>query len=244
MERIAPRELALEFDNPGLLIESDHAEIARVLVALDCTKAVAEEAAEWGADLVLVHHPLFYHPVKKLAYSDPATAAACVLLRHGIGLYAAHTNLDAAHGGVNDTLCTLFGIREAIPFDEGVGRVGQLKEAETLAVFAKRAELILNTHVRISGDPEKAVTRVAVMGGSGGSSVAHAAAQDADVLLTGELKHSDALDAQMLGLSLVVAGHYETEAVVLEPLMKRLQNDCFGVQYQLSRADGSPFVRL
>jgi len=244
LERVAPKELALEFDNPGLLIEPDHAEIARVLVALDCTKAVAEEAAEWGADLVLVHHPLFYHPVKKLAYSDPATAAACVLLRHGIGLYAAHTNLDAAHGGVNDTLCALFGIREAIPFDEGVGRVGQLKEAETLAVFAKRAELILNTHVRVSGDPEKTISRVAVMGGSGGGSVAHAAAQGADVLLTGELKHSDALDAQMLGLSLVVAGHYETEAVVLEPLMKRLQNDCFGVQYQLSRADGSPFVRL
>jgi dinuclear metal center YbgI/SA1388 family protein len=244
MERVAPKELALEFDNPGLLIEPDHAEIARVLVALDCTKAVAEEAAEWGADLVLVHHPLFYHPVKKLAYSDPATAAACVLLRHGIGLYAAHTNLDAAHGGVNDTLCALFGIREAIPFDEGVGRIGQLKEAETLAVFAKRAELILNTHVRVSGDPEKTISRVAVMGGSGGGSVAHAVAQGADVLLTGELKHSDALDAQMLGLSLVVAGHYETEAVVLEPLMKRLQNDCFGVQYQLSRADGSPFVRL
>src|SRR5512133_1939138 len=99
MERVAPRELALEFDNPGLLIEPDHVEIARVLVALDCSKAVAEEAAEWGADLVLVHHPLFYHPVKKLAYSDPATAAACVLLRHGIGLYAAHTPLDAAHGG-------------------------------------------------------------------------------------------------------------------------------------------------
>jgi len=244
MERIAPKELALEFDNPGLLIEPDHAEITRVLVALDCTKAVAEEAAKIGADLVLVHHPLFFHPVKKLAYSDPATAAACVLLRHGIGLYAAHTNLDAAHGGVNDTLCALFGIREAIPFDEGIGRIGQLKEAETLAVFAKRAELLLNTHVRVSGDPEKTISRVAVMGGSGGGSVAHAAAQGADVLLTGELKHSDALDAQMLGLSLVVAGHYETEAVVLEPLMKHLQNDCFGVQYQLSRADGSPFVRL
>ena len=82
------------------------------------------------------------------------------------------------------------------------------------------------------------------MGGSGGGSVRLAAEQKADLLLTGELKHSDALDAQMLGLGLVVAGHYETEAVVLEPLMKRLQNDCFGVQYQLSRADGSPFVRL
>lgn len=244
MERIAPKELALEFDNTGLLIEPDHAEITRVLVALDCTRAVAEEAAAWGADLVLTHHPLFFHPVKRLAYSDPATAAACVLLRNGIGLFAAHTNLDAAHGGVNETLCVLFGIREAIPFDEGVGRVGTLKEPETLEQFAKRAGTILHAHVAVSGAPEKTVSRVAVMGGSGGSSVLLAAAQGADVLLTGELKHSDALDAQMLGLALVVAGHYETEVVVLEPLMKRLQNDCFGVQYQLSRMDGSPLVRL
>ena len=244
MERIAPKELALEFDNPGLLIEPDHAEISRVLVALDCTKAVAEEAAEWGADLVLTHHPLFFHPVRHLAYSDPATAAACVLVRNGIGLFAAHTNLDAAHGGVNDTLCTLFGIREAIPFDEGVGRIGTLKEPETLEAFAKRAETLLRTRVSVSGSPGKIISRVAVMGGSGGDSVLLAAEQGADLLLTGELKHSDALDAQTLGLGLIVAGHYETEAVVLEPLMKRLQNDCFGVQYQLSRVDGSPFVRL
>ena len=244
MERIAPKELALEFDNSGLLIEPDHAEINRVLVALDCTKAVADEAVAWGADLVLTHHPLFFHPVKRLAYSDPATAAACVLVRNGIGLFAAHTNLDAAHGGVNDTLCALLGIREAIPFDEGVGRVGTLKEKETLQTFVKRAETMLHARVAVSGAPERMISRVAVMGGSGGSSVTLAAMQGADLLLTGELKHSDALDAQMLGLSLIVAGHYETETVVLEPLMKRLQNDCFGVQYQLSRVDGSPFVRL
>jgi dinuclear metal center YbgI/SA1388 family protein len=244
VERIAPIDLALEFDNPGLLIEPDHENITRVLVALDCTRAVAQEAVEWGADLVLTHHPLFFHPVRKLAYSDPATAAACVLLRHGIGLYAAHTNLDAALGGVNDTLCELFDIREAIPFDEGVGRIGQLKEPESLAALTKRAETLLNARIGVVGDLEKTVSRVAVMGGNGGGSIALALAQGADALITGELKYSDALDAQTLGISLLVAGHFETETVVLDPLMKRLQNDCFGVQYQLSRANGSPFVRF
>ena len=244
MERIAPRDLALEFDNPGLLIEPDHDEIAHVLVALDCTKAVVEEAVKLGADLVLTHHPLFFHPVKHMTYSDPATVAACMLLRHGIGLFSAHTNLDAAHGGVNDTLCTLFGIREAIPFDEGVGRVGVLKASETLSSFAARVEAALNTRVQVIGDMDAMVSRIAVMGGSGGDSIALAAEQGTDVLLTGEVKHSDAIDAKTLGISLIVAGHYETEAVVLEPLMKRLQNDCFGVQYSLSRSDGSPFVRL
>ena len=244
MERIAPRDLALEFDNPGLLIEPDHEEIAHVLVALDCTKAVAEEAVRLGVDLVLTHHPLFFHPVNHMTYSDPATMAACMLLRHGIGLFSAHTNLDAAHGGVNDTLCTVLGIREAIPFDEGVGRVGVLKASETLSSFAARVETALNTRVQVIGDMDAMVSRIAVMGGSGGDSIALAAEQGTDVLLTGEVKHSDAIDAKTLGISLIVAGHYETEAVVLEPLMKRLQNDCFGVQYSLSRSDGSPFVRL
>ena len=244
MERIAPAEFALEFDNPGLLVEPDHEEIARVLVALDCTKAVAEEAAEWGADLVLTHHPLFFQPVRRMAYSDPATAAACTLLRRGIGLFSAHTNLDAARGGVNDTLAELLDLRETLPFDEGVGRVGLLKERETLGEFALRAESLLGAQAALVGGKDARILRVAVMGGSGASAIRLAAAEGADVLVTGEVKHSDAIDAKTLGLNLIVAGHYETERVVLEPLIRRLQNECFDVQYQLSRADGSPFVRL
>lgn len=244
MERIAPRELALEFDNPGLLVEPDHDEISRVLVALDCSTAVAKEAVEWGADLVLTHHPLFFHPVSHMAYSDPATAAACLLLRNGIGLFAAHTNLDAAKGGVNETLCERLGIRNAIPFDEGVGRVGTLGEPTTARAFAVVAERELQTSVCFAGDPDANVFRVAVMGGSGGSALLNAKAEGADLLLTGEVKNADAIDAGTIGLNLIVAGHYETECVVLSPLIQRLQEACFPVQYQLSRADGSPFVRL
>ena len=244
MERIAPRELALAFDNPGLLVEPDHEEISRVLVALDCTKAVAAEAIAWGADLVLTHHPLFFHPVSHMTYADPATTAACMLLRNGIGLFAAHTNLDAANGGVNDTICDLLGLKEVVPFDEGVGRVGMLRAGVTAREWIDDVEKGLKTKVRFVGDPSLQVHRVAVMGGSGASSILPAKAEGADVLLTGELKHSDAIDAMTIGLGLIVAGHYETERVVLEPLIQRLQKDCFTVQYQLSRADASPFVRL
>lgn len=244
LERIAPRELAMESDNPGLLIEPDHDEIKSVLVALDCTKEVAQEAADCGADLVLAHHPLFYHPVQRMAYSDPATAAACLLIRNGIGLFCAHTNLDAAHGGVNDTLCALFGVRDALPFDEGIGRVGRLEEPLTLEVLIQKAEALLAARVSYVGDKNARVRRVAVMGGSGGSAIRHAAVEKADVFITGEIKHSDAIDAKTLGLNVIVAGHDETERVVLEPLIKCLQNECFHVQYQLSRADGNPFARL
>jgi len=244
MERIAPKELALDFDNPGLLVEPDHDEVKHVLVALDCTPAVAKEAAETGADLVLTHHPLFFCPVKHMRYSDPETTAACLLLRNGIGLFAAHTNLDAAKGGVNDTLCALLEIGETTPIDEGVGRIGVLKQPVPMTAFIETVETKLHAGVRFAGDPNAPVTRVAVLGGSGASAIREAAEQKADVFLTGEVKHSDAIDARTLGLNLIAAGHYETERAVLEPLIRRLQNECFDVQYNLSRADASPFTRL
>jgi dinuclear metal center YbgI/SA1388 family protein len=244
MEQIAPRELALDFDNPGLLVEPDHDEIKRVLVALDCTPAVAKEAAQMEADLVLTHHPLFFHPVQSMLYSNPKTTAACMLLRNGIGMFAAHTNLDAAIGGVNDALCDLLEIDETEPIDEGVGRIGVLKRPMSMPVFLKEVEKKLNATVRLAGDPNAMVKRVAVLGGSGASAIREAAEQKADVLLTGEVKHSDAIDARTLELNLIVAGHYETERVVLKPLIRRLQNECFDVQYNLSRVDASPFTRL
>jgi len=244
MERIAPRALAIPSDNPGLLVQPDHDEISRVLVALDCTVDVAREACRLGVDLVLTHHPLFFHPVQRLSYDDPATAAACMLLRHGIGLFAAHTNLDAAQGGVNDTLAALFAVEDAAPFDDGMGRIGTLTEPETLGRFARRAERVLHTSVRLVGGEEAPVRRVTFLGGSGGSAILPAAEAGADVLLTGEIRHSEAIAATTLGLGVVAAGHYESERVVLEPLIRRLQNAGFDVQYTLSREDGSPFRRV
>ena len=98
MEHIAPKELAMDFDNVGLLIGTKRTEIKRVLLALDCTTATAQEAIDWGADLLLTHHPLFLSGIKRILPDDPATAGAYLLLRNGIAHFAAHTNLDAAPG--------------------------------------------------------------------------------------------------------------------------------------------------
>ena len=102
MEAVAPQALAMDFDNPGLLIGPEKQEIRKVLVAMDCSMATAQEAVDWGADLLLTHHPVFFGGVKAIRPDLPATAAPWLLLRHGIGLFAAHTNLDTAQGGVND----------------------------------------------------------------------------------------------------------------------------------------------
>ena len=127
MEALAPRALALDFDNPGLLIGPEKQDIRKVLVALDCSLATAKEAVDWGADLLLTHHPVFFGGVKHILPDDPATAAPWLLMRHGIGLFAAHTNLDAAAGGVNDRLCEALGISDPKPLEpDGMVRVGTI----------------------------------------------------------------------------------------------------------------------
>lgn len=247
LEVVAPSTLAQDYDNVGLLIGTER-EITRVLVALDCSLPVAEEAVREDVDLVLTHHPLFFHGVKRISPTDPETAAAYLLIRHGIGMFAAHTNLDACKGGVNDALAETLGVGSCMPLSgDGLGRVGLLNRPMTLAEFVRECEQAFGIAVRYAGDPKRVIRRVGLCGGAGGEFAAAAADMGCDVYLTGEMKHHEALDALTRGIALVEAGHYQTEAVVLEPLIERLQNaerwithlqnPVNSVQYILSRAE-------
>ena len=255
LENIAPRALAEEWDDPGLLIEPEQREISRALVALDCTVEVATEAKERGAQLVLTHHPLFFKPVRRIHYSQPDTAAAYALIRQGIGLLAAHTNLDCAWGGVNDALAQALGLSGVRAFPSGspedaaaigMGRVGKLRAPMQLREFAVYVGQTLGAAARFGGDAASLVSRVALIGGSGGKFAAEAKAAGADVLVSGEVKHSEALDARALGIGIVEAGHYETERVVLAPLIAGLQAAQKDIQctvdFILSKNECAPLI--
>lgn len=244
MERIAPPELAMPGDNVGLLVGPDHTEIRRVLVALDCSVAVAREAVACKADLVLTHHPLFFHPIQRFLPDDPETASAYVLARNGVGLYAAHTNLDTAVGGVNDALSAKLGLTCVVPFGDGMGRIGALSRETTLGAFAQQAGKLLHARISLCGDAGATIKRVAVLGGAGADALSDAKAAGADVLVTGEAKHHMGYVPEVVGIPMIVAGHYETEKVVLEPLIARLQSVADDVQYQLACSDASPFVQV
>ena len=245
MERIAPPELAMDFDNVGLLVSPATDQIRRMLVALDCTVAVAQEAARLKVDLVLTHHPVMLFGVKRMLKDHPDTAAVYRLIQNGIGLYAAHTNLDAAEHGVNDALAERLGLVDVrlLP-PENLGRIGRLREPVTLGEFAAKAEHALSCTALATGDAAARVSTVALVGGSGGSDVAAAAAAGADVFVTGECKHHEALAAQVLGLNVLTCGHYETESVVLPALISRLQKLENDVQYYVTLAEASTQRRL
>ncbi|MCR5611075.1 MAG: Nif3-like dinuclear metal center hexameric protein [Clostridiales bacterium] len=243
MEEIAPRELALDFDNPGLIVGTEKKEIRRVLIALDCTQFVAEEAKELDCDLVVTHHPLLFRAVKKISPFDPVSAPVYRLIRYGIGMFAAHTNLDSAEGGVNTALCRLLGIENEIPVPpENLCRIGELAEETDFSAFAELCSKKLGTTVRVAG-PERKVRRVMVCGGSGGSEYPLAREMGADVLVTGECRHNEAIEAEAAGVNVIAAGHYETESIVLEPLTERLRSLTEGVEYVISKA-GNPLRTL
>ncbi len=236
MERIAPRALAMEGDNVGLLVGTDRKEIKCVLVALDCTPAVAREAVEIGADLVLTHHPLFYHSIKRFGPEYVDSAAAYILARNGIGMYAAHTNLDSVFGGVNDVLANLLGLINVYPLEpDGLGRVGELPKPVSLGALIDKCQEVMHCSCRFCGDLNASVLKVAVMGGSGGGDIYEAFKSGAEVFVTGEATYSQGIDADTLGLKLITCGHYESERIVLNPLISRLQNEKNDVQYRLTK---------
>lgn len=171
----------------------------------------------------------------------PQTAAVYTLIRNGIALFSAHTNLDAAEGGVNTELCRLLGLQDTISVGEdSIMRVGNLPETMMLDDFAAMVQNKLNTVARISGS-NTPVSRIAVIGGSGGAEYEQAHEAGAQVLVTGECKHSDAIAASVLNLNIIAAGHYQTENPVLIPLAAYLRSNTEGVEYMISKVNTPTF---
>lgn len=241
METLAPRELACSWDNVGLLVEPDHEEIRKVLLCLDNREEVAREAVELGCDMVLSHHPGFFHGTKQVSYSDPDTRAEAILLRHGIGHFAAHTNLDSATGGVNDTLAKVLGLINIRPLEpENMGRVGELPCPMTLEELCALCKEKLHCTPMATEPGVEKISTLAVLGGGGGGEIASAVAAGADAYLTGEAAHHNILYARSQKMHLILCGHYETEKVVLYSLMERLQMASDDVQYTVTLQEGAP----
>jgi GTP cyclohydrolase I len=219
LERIAPAATAAAWDNTGLQVGNLSLEVRKILTALDPALAVLREASRREAQLLLTHHPLIFpslSTVNRETYPGDVIFEAC---NADIAIVAAHTNLDVAQGGINDMLASLFHLDDIEVLQKnpaqpqiGLGRIGNLPEPESLLSFAAKIERLLHSRILgISGNREKKIERVAVVGGSGGSLVALASAMGADVLVTGDVSHHDALRATGLGLALVDAGHFQTE---------------------------------
>lgn len=225
---LAPKELAMEWDNVGLLIGRPEREIAKVLVALDVTEDVAEEAVRRGAGLIVAHHPVMncaWNPVQTIRDDTMQGRLFFKLMENNIAAICMHTNLDRAAGGVNDALAARLGLEnvEKLPGGDEVLRVGELPGTMTLPAFLRWVKAAISPNgVRFANSGEH-VRRVAVGGGACGNYWRAAAEYGCDTLVTSDLKYHDFLDAQASGLTVIDAGHFPTEDVVCPVLCEYLR---------------------
>jgi len=202
LEGLYPPSTAEGWDAVGLVAGDPYRPVRRVLLAVDPVAAVVDEAVDWEADLVVTHHPLFLRGVHSVAATTFKGAVVHRLLAAGAGLYVAHTNADSAPRGVADALADLVGLADRRPLvahvddaERGLGRVGRLEHPTTLREFAEHVAAVLPATaqgVRVAGDPDAEVTRVAVLGGSGDSLFDAVRAAGADAYLTADLRHHPA----------------------------------------------------
>ena len=239
--QLAPRELAMEWDNVGLLVGDCEKEVHRVLVALDVTAGTAEEAARVGAELIVAHHPVMnchWTPVQSLRDDNLQGQLLRKLVRDGIAAICMHTNLDAAQGGVNDALACQLGLEqvEALDGGDGIARMGLLPEAMELTDFLALVRKRLRPNGIRFVDGGRPVRRAAVGGGACGEYFTAAAAGGCDALVTADVKYNQFLDAAGLGLSLLDAGHFPTEDVVCPVLVQFLQERFPGLRITRSNS--------
>lgn len=249
METLAPQNLALDWDNPGLLVGDPQQSVTGVLLCLDVNQAVIEEAIRLNANLIISHHPIIFKAIQQVTTATPQGQWMINMIKHNISLYTSHTNLDIAAGGVNDSLFEALGLvnkQGLVPQGEGqfLGRVGDTRTAYTLQSFATHVAAQLGTDmVRYVGNADSPVNRVALCGGAASDAefFSTAKAQGADVYITGDIRYHDTQIAQGLGLNLIDGTHYATENLAMKDVAQYLTQHTTGLHIHVSSIDLQPF---
>ncbi|QOT16872.1 MULTISPECIES: Nif3-like dinuclear metal center hexameric protein [Paenarthrobacter] len=260
VEELWPESLAEDWDEVGLVVGRPDVPVTKVLFAVDPTLDVIDEAIEWGAELLITHHPLLLKGVNSVAATSAKGLAVHRLIEAGTGLLTVHTNGDSAVGGVSDVLADAMGLDNVTPLataanglpEEGIGRVGDLPELMTLGDFAARVFGMLPAvagGVRVAGDKDGLVRRVAVCGGAGDSLLDAVRANHADVYVTADMRHHPASEAREGAVNgrpyLIDVSHFASEwlwlPVAAEALGNVLMDQGFDVEIRVSSTNSDPW---
>ncbi|MBD7906842.1 Nif3-like dinuclear metal center hexameric protein [Sporosarcina gallistercoris] len=254
-EEWSPKKLAMEGDPIGLHIGQLNRPVDTVLVTLDVNEAVIDEAVERGATLIIAHHPPLFRPAKHILTDTPQGRMIEKCIKNDLSVYAAHTNLDIASGGVNDLLAAKLGLTELKIIERtsgdseqeyGLGRIGLLSSSMTLERFALHVKEKLEVPaVRIVGDKNRLIRKVGVLGGDGNKYIYAAKRAGADVFVTGDLYYHVAQDAEAIDLCVVDPGH-NVEKVMIQGVAEHMTAACeerhYNVTFLQSRINTEPFT--
>ena len=249
IEATYPKHAALEWDNVGLLVGRIEKEVKKIYVALDATDEVIDDAILRGADMLITHHPLLFSPLKQITDKHFIGSRVVKLLQHDISYYAMHTNYDVH--GMAQLSSVILGLEEAETLEvteketqEGIGRVGDFTSTISLQECCDliKEKFQLNS-VKVFGDLNSLVRRVAICPGSGKGMTELALEKGADVLVTGDIAHHEGIDAVAQGLAIIDAGHYGLEHIFVDDIATYLEEKMQGVKVQRA-AISHPFQTI
>lgn len=238
LETLSPPAYAEEWDNIGLLAGRRDKEVNTVYIALDATDDIIEEAVRLQADLLLTHHPLIFHKMDRVNTDDFIGRRVYRLLSNDIAYYAMHTNFDVM--GMADAAADELGLRHRqvlnVTYEdeiskEGCGRYGRLPERMTLRDCAELVKKSFHVpDVRVYGNLDSVIEDAAIMPGSGGSYLQDALQVGADVMITGDIDHHEAIDALAQGINMIDAGHYGIEKLFIPYMEEFLKRELQGLK--------------
>lgn len=235
VETLAPRELKMDWDNVGLNCGRRSAPVRKILLALDPFEHVCQEAVQWGADLLVTHHPLIFRPLPMVTDDAAITRGLMELIRHDISHICAHTNLDCAPGGVNDALAAVLGLENPQPLGAygGMMRCGEVPQ-QSLETFLSFVKEKLHCDGLRYCDGGKPVHKVAVGGGSCSDGLYDTILAGCDTFVTSDVKYNGFWDAKEQGLNLIDAGHFHTENPVISVLASKIAAQFPDVEVKIS----------
>lgn len=231
LDHLYPPAHAQDWDSPGLQVGDPAQSVTGVLVTLDITEDVILEAAREGCDLIVAHHPVLFRPLTRLSPGTAPGRLALLAAQLGISVFAAHTNFDARPDTTSWSALKIIGVTNPEPLERdanerALGLIGDLPAPQSIAsLHAAIRDGLPSPLARLAThDPDATVTRVACVGGSGASMIPQAITAGAEVMITGDVSHHDALDALTQGLSVIDAGHYATESPAMALVIHHLTN--------------------
>lgn len=232
LQKIAPLDLAEEWDNVGLLVGWNESSVSKVMTTLDVTLDSLQEAIDRKANLIVSHHPLPFVATKRITNGDLPGRLICKALQNSISIYSPHTAWDNAEGGINDQLAALIGMNQSAPLIPKIGelhggrgsaRIGTLDHPATLTELVERlGKKIGEMNPLANCEMNHSVRRIAICCGSGGSMIRKAISRGADLLLTGEATYHQCLEASQADVAILRIGHFNSEFFAMESLAERL----------------------
>ena len=245
MEKTFPLSCAEDFDNAGLLCGRRNKEISKVLICLDCTKAVVDEAVKTNCNLIISHHPVIFAPIKSVSDDTPLGSLLVNAIENNISIYSAHTNLDSATGGLTDYIAGLLGLETIGNLENNLGRILKAPEGFTAKNLIEALKTALNIErIYTTLKENKPIEKIALCNGGGGDLVSAAVQSGADVYISGDLKHHNILSInENEALDYIEIRHYDCEAPMKRKVYDLLKKE-FGEKIEICIASScnSPLI--